>query len=457
MDGALHDPRFGYYARHVAIGRGGHFITNPESLSPRYGQWIAALAFRLWRDLVARGHITEADPFPVVEFGAGNGRLARDVLDAVRRLWPAFAARLAYRVYETSASLREKQKELLGLDAIVAEGDARRPGEVLARDFPGGLRGVVFTNEVPDAFGVHKMVLKPDGTALAALVVPRVEPSLRDAVDGDLARRIGDADASVRRTFGFRGQPDDHYLDGKTYADVMAALMSLGDEKRRPLLDALWFEEAYVPVSALPDLAAHLAANADQYATALAAEDSGVVLYVNVHAGRFIREIGAALAAGFVVTTDYGDTTWGLVQGARRGEFPFRVYGDQSDFLPRPNDPYAAPGTQDMTADVNFTDLAAAGEAAGLKVVHFGHERDLVGDDLPEVLRSAEDQPAVAEFLGNPVFKVLVLGKGTGDPLAGHFPMSPMPLRAREQDVAKARREKVSAVARALRTSGFVS
>jgi len=181
------------------------------------------------------------------------------------------------------------------------------------------------------------------------------------------------------------------------------------------------------------------------------------VLYVNVHAGRFVREIGAALAAGFVVTTDYGATTWDLVQGARRGEFPFRVYGDQQDFMPRPNDPYAAPGTQDMTADVNFTDLAAAGEAAGLKVVHFGHERDLVGDDLPEVLRSADDQPAVAEFLGNPVFKVLLLGKGTGDPLAGHFPIGPKPLRAREQDVAKARREKVSAVARALRTSGFVS
>ena len=457
MDGALHDPRFGYYARHVAIGRGGHFITNPESLSPRYGQWIAALAFRLWRDLVARGHITEADPFPVVEFGAGNGRLARDVLDAVRRLWPAFAARLAYRVYETSASLREKQKELLGLDAIVAEGDARRPGEVLARDFPGGLKGVVFTNEVPDAFGVHKVVLKPDATALAALVVPRAEASLRDAVDANLARRIGDADASVRRTFGLRGQPDDLYLDARTYADVMAALVAFGEEKRRPLLDALWFEEAYVPVSALPDLAAHLAANAEQYATALAAEDSGVVLYVNVHAGRFVREIGAALAAGFVVTTDYGATTWDLVQGARRGEFPFRVYGDQQDFMPRPNDPYAAPGTQDMTADVNFTDLAAAGEAAGLKVVHFGHERDLVGDDLPEVLRSADDQPAVAEFLGNPVFKVLLLGKGTGDPLAGHFPIGPKPLRAREQDVAKARREKVSAVARALRTSGFVS
>ena len=454
MDAALHEPRWGYYARGVAIGRGGHFITNPESLSPRYGQWIAAWIFRFWRDLIARGEISEADPFPIVEFGAGNGRLARDVVDAVRRRWPALAARVRYRIYETSAALRGKQKELLGLDAVVAEGDARRPGEVLARDFPGGLKGVVLTNEVPDAFGVHKVLLKPDGTAAVALVVPRLERSLREALDGDLARRIGEADASVRRTFALRGQADDLYLDGKTFAEVMDGLARLAAQQRRDLLDALWFEEAYVPVSVVPELAAHLSANASQYATAMAAEDSGVVLYVNVHAGRFIRELGSSLAAGFVVTTDYGDTTWGLVQGARRGEFPFRVYGDQQDFRPRPNDPYAAPGTQDMTADVNFTDLAQAGEAAGLTVIHYGPERDLVGDDLPDVLRGAADQESVAEFLGNPVFKVLVMAKSIGDPFADHFPMTALRLTARQQDLARPRREKVSFVASALRISG---
>ena len=78
--------------------------------------------------------------------------------------------------------------------------------------------------------------------------------------------------------------------------------------------------------------------------------------------------------------------------------------------MPRPNDPYAAPGTQDMTADVNFTDLARAGQAAGLQVVHFGPERDLTGDDLPALLRPPPTESHVAKFLGNPVFKVLVLG-----------------------------------------------
>ena len=36
-----------------------------------------------------------------------------------------------------------------------------------------------------------------------------------------------------------------------------------------------------------------------------------------------------------------------------------------------------------MTADVNFTALAQAGRQAGLQLVHFGPERDVVGDELP--------------------------------------------------------------------------
>ncbi len=51
------------------------------------------------------------------------------------------------------------------------EGDARCPRETLKRDFPGGLRGVVLSNELPDAFGVHKVILSAEGYAWVALVI----------------------------------------------------------------------------------------------------------------------------------------------------------------------------------------------------------------------------------------------------------------------------------------------
>jgi len=460
MDAALHDPRWGYYAHQVVIGEHGHFDTHPEEHSPDYGRWIATVAFRAWCDMVEKGELSAGEPFPIVEFGAGNGRLARDVLDfmarapaepelAERDRWHAFTTRVEYRIYETSASLRDKQRRLLGPRALVAEGDARHPGATLARDFPAGLRGFVVTNEVPDAFGVHKVVLARDGRAHAVLVVPRVEPALRDVLGDELRHRAAEVDARVRDTFGLRENERDLYLDSATYADVMADLMGFPTEEREAHLSGLRFEEALVAASAIPDLAAHLANNAREYATALAAEDSGVVTYVNVHADRFIGELGSALKAGFIVTIDYGETTWGLVVGARRGDFPFRVYGDQKPDVPRPNDPYAAPGTQDMTADVNFTALARAGAAAGLSLVHFGPERDVAGERIPALLARATTEDRVARFIGNPLFKVLVLGTRPSGAFDAPL-MTPLPLSARDQDIPKSRRSLVPTLEKAL-------
>jgi SAM-dependent MidA family methyltransferase len=460
MDSALHDPRWGYYARHVVIGEGGHFATHPEILSPHYGRWLASWAFKAWRDLLEHGELTDADSFPIIEFGAGNGRLARDVLDAIRaraadsngaehRGWSAFAARAQYHIYERSESLRQRQRELLGARASIAEGDARRPAETLKRDFPSGVRGFIVTNEVPDAFGVHKVVISAEGVASAALVVPRAELALREMLSPELAHRIAEANETIRTTFGFQSHPEDFYLEKNALLATLEAISGFPAEEREARLALLWFEEAYVPVALIPALAEQLSANASEYAIALAAGDSGVVLYVNVHAADFMRELGASLAAGFVVTIDYGDATFGLVQGARRGDFPFRVYRDSADYRPRPNDPYAAPGEQDMTADVDFTALTRAGRDAGLELVHFGHERDVSGEDLPELLRAAAEQPAFAKFLGNPVFKVLVLGTRQVDLFGGPF-ASPIALSHREQDIPKARRQKIASIERAI-------
>jgi len=464
MDTALHDPNWGYYAERVAIGKSGHFDTHPEEQSPDYGQWVAAWAFKAWADLVAHGELATTDVFPVIEFGAGNGRLARDFLDAVARgappqsaadmpRWQSFAACVQYRIYERSASLREKQRALLGVGALVLEGDARAPRETLQRDFPAGLRGLVLSNELPDAFGVHKVTLSADGHACVALVLPRVESPLKGAFSEALAGRIQLANDVTRATFGLSANPCDFYLDAATYTELMAALSTLPTEARTGLLSGLWFEEAYVSAAAVPELAAHLRVNAAQYALALAAEDSGVVTYVNLHADRFISELGSSLAAGFVLTLDYGDSTWRLLQGARRGDFPFRVYGQWQDYLPRPNDPYAAPGSQDLTADVNFTALARAGEAVGLQLIHFGPERDITGEALPQLLLACAERDSLMRFIGNPLFKVLVLGRRPSEAFRSSLD-SPLPLLCREQDVPKARRQAIAAIEQALSALG---
>ena len=98
-----------------------------------------------------------------------------------------------------------------------------------------------------------------------------------------------------------------------------------------------------------------------------------------------------------------------------------------------------------MTADVSFTDLARAGRDAGLEVIHFGPERDLVGEDLPALAAAAASDDSTAEFLGNPVFKALLLGKRPTAVFTGPL-LSPLSLEAHERDVPKARRALIAPI-----------
>lgn len=461
MDAVLHDPEWGYYAHHVEIGASGHFNTHPEILSPHYGRWMATLAFRTWRDLLAHGELSDGQTFDVIELGAGNGRLARDFLDFVaiaardeshakQSRWAHFEQCLRYCIYETSDSLRARQRALLGERALIRAGDARRAGETLREQHRDGVFGMVVSNEVPDTFGAHKVAFARGGRARAALVLPRVEAQLLPALGDALASQVEVANDAVRQTCHLDDHPEDSYLDAATWLAVMRTLSKLPEPERGRCLSMLWFEEAYVPASEIGELAEHLETNAQQYAIALAAEDSGVVQYVGLHACRFVREVAASMRAGIVVTVDYGDSTWGLVQGARRGDFRLRVYGNATQaFVPRPNDPYTAAGTQDVTVDVSFSDLAHAGELAGLTVVHYGAEIDLARDDLPEVLRGGDHEPYSA--LLEPDIKVLVLGTRPSDVLT---PVGKAQrLRYEYEQLPEERREEITRWEQALRLS----
>jgi SAM-dependent MidA family methyltransferase len=71
-----------------------------------FGACIARALDRCWQQLGA------PDPYVVIEAGAGNGRLARDVL----RAHPSCAPALHYILVERSAALRERQRERLDLE-----------------------------------------------------------------------------------------------------------------------------------------------------------------------------------------------------------------------------------------------------------------------------------------------------------------------------------------------------
>ena len=140
MELALHDPSDGYYARGPGrLGPRGDFFTASDA-GHGFGRSMARQIIDIDRK------IGPLDPFHVLEFGAGRGLLARDLLDAVGEIDRELASRLRYVMVDRSGAMR-------------AEALARAP-EALAlapEELSGTHRGCVVAVELFDALPVHRV------------------------------------------------------------------------------------------------------------------------------------------------------------------------------------------------------------------------------------------------------------------------------------------------------------
>lgn len=167
MELALYHPKGGYYrSGAAAIGPSGDFETSP-GVHPIFGKCVAAQIIQMSESLSGQ------NPFQILEAGAGRGILARDLLEALREKAPALFDRTRYLILETSGPLRQEQGALL----------KERP-ELQARcewvdEIPAGFQGVIFGNELLDAFPVHRL----EGTAegFAELMVEEKGGSFKEA------------------------------------------------------------------------------------------------------------------------------------------------------------------------------------------------------------------------------------------------------------------------------------
>lgn len=137
MERALYDPVDGYYASGKStIGRQGDFFTN-VSIGPVYGEVLAGQFVEMWQALGG------PQDFTLIEQGAGDGQLARDILDALAR---SPLAGVSLIVIEPSDVLRSRQSEKLdGLDVSWVSDAGGLPNAC----------GVHYSNELFDAFPVR--------------------------------------------------------------------------------------------------------------------------------------------------------------------------------------------------------------------------------------------------------------------------------------------------------------
>jgi len=180
MEAALYDPEFGYYmTAGPRIGREGDYYTSLD-VHPIFAELVGRQIAQAAEEIVPSGEFT------IVEMGAGKGLLAQHLLNAYRRDKPDFLARLRYLLVERSPAMVETQKqrllELTGtgvniawvpdLDAVSAD----------------SITGVFLSNELVDAFPVHRLVKRPlglreifvgwDGSRFIEIEAPPFSPDL---------------------------------------------------------------------------------------------------------------------------------------------------------------------------------------------------------------------------------------------------------------------------------------
>lgn len=146
MRECLYHPQFGYYSRPEAR-RFADFYTSVD-VHPIFGRLMARQLAEMWHVL---GQPSE---FIAVEAGAGLGRLAAQILDFAAQKLPEFYRALRYAAVEQSPARRERHQEILRahVENGTAESSAEFPSDIPA--------GCIFSNELLDAFPVHRVIVE---------------------------------------------------------------------------------------------------------------------------------------------------------------------------------------------------------------------------------------------------------------------------------------------------------
>lgn len=167
MDLVLYHPAYGYYnSGHPIIGKEGDFYTSVH-VGSLFGEMVA-------EQLAEIADLLEGPVFQLVEYGAGRGFLAEDILQSLARKHPRIFSRTIYYIIEAGTGLQLMQQKRL-----VNFGEKVRWVSNL-KDVDKPFRGCVLSNELVDAFPVH--VVKYLGGRLREIYVERRNGQFREII-----------------------------------------------------------------------------------------------------------------------------------------------------------------------------------------------------------------------------------------------------------------------------------
>ena len=153
MAACLYEPGLGYYTSPGRkVGAEGDFYTS-ITVHGAFGRVIAREIAQMWRSMG-----TPAE-FTLMECGAGNGRLACDIMDFLAEREPDMYQTLRLVLVEQEPSLESAQREMLAAHID-------RLAWLSTEEFASGrftFSGCLYSNELIDALPVHRVVMTSDG------------------------------------------------------------------------------------------------------------------------------------------------------------------------------------------------------------------------------------------------------------------------------------------------------
>jgi SAM-dependent MidA family methyltransferase len=153
MAACLYEPGLGYYTSPGRkVGAEGDFYTS-ISVHAAFGRVIAREIAQMWRCMGSPA------AFTLVECGAGNGRLACDIMDYLAEREAPLYSSLKLVLVEKEPTLESAQQEMLAAH----EGHVAwlSPEEFASGRFT--FSGCLYSNELIDALPVHRVVMTAEG------------------------------------------------------------------------------------------------------------------------------------------------------------------------------------------------------------------------------------------------------------------------------------------------------
>ena len=361
MELALYAPKLGYYSGGaVKLGIQGDFTTAPEMTS-LFGATIAQVAHSLF---------LQTSPC-LMEFGAGTGRLAFDILSECQR---AGVSVERYFIVELSGELRVRQETLL----------KDFPQVIWLEQMPASFSGIVLGNEVLDAMPIHLVMKVDEGWVELGVSVAQFTSELERCTNAETQSKNNNGD-TVELTLS-------HLPRDAAYMTQLIAQI--------PDANAL-------PVGYITEV--------HPVAQGFIASVSDMLL-----AGRAATGLGGAALFfdyGFPAREYYVEQR---AQGSLMCHYRHHAHPD----------PFYLPGLQDITAHVDFTAMAQAALDADLDLLAYTSQAGFLLDaGITEILQRipVEDvkrylpaanamQKLISPAEMGELFKVLVVGCGVDLP-----------------------------------------